>query len=76
MSATELADWTVSFVFDGEIIDLWCAKLVSHIGNQYVVTAETYNQKLWPQGQAYWGFVASKPFEQSVSIQNVQVSVP
>ncbi len=75
LGETELAGWTVSFTFDGEIIDLWCAKLVSHVGNQYVITAETYNEKLWPKGQAHWGFVASKPFEQAVSIQNVQVSM-
>lgn len=75
MGTSELAGWTVSFTFDGDIVDLWCAKMVSHEGNQYVITAETYNEKLWPQGQAHWGFVASKPFEQSVPIQNIQVSV-
>ena len=68
-----ISGWTVEFDFEGEITNIWCAKVVSHSGNHYVVEAESYNKNINANGQASFGFNATKTAGQKVSITNVSV---
>lgn len=69
-----ISGWTVEFDFEGEITNIWCAKVVSHSGNHYVVEAESYNKNINANGQASFGFNATKKKAgQKVSITNVSV---
>ena len=65
--------WTMSFDFNGEITNIWCAKIVSHVGNHYVIEAESYNKQLQSYGMATFGFCASKEENQQVTIENISV---
>lgn len=68
-----MSGWTVEFDFAGEITNIWCAKLVSHSGNHYVIEAEDYNKNVNAKGQVTFGFNATKTTGQKVSITNVTV---
>lgn len=72
-SKSSISGWTVEFDFEGEITNIWCAKIVSHSGNHYVVEAEDYNKNLDANGQATFGFNATKAAGQKVAITNVVV---
>jgi hypothetical protein len=54
-----LNPWRIEFDYDRSITDIWDAKLVSHVGNHYVIESASYNKTL-PVGQTVtFGFVAS-----------------
>lgn len=65
--------WTMAFDFNGEITNIWCAKIVSHVGNHYVIEAESYNKQLQANGTATFGFCASKEENQQLILENISV---
>ena len=51
--------WRISFELDAEIVNLWNARIVSHVGNRYVIEALSYNDTLAAGAVAGFGFQAS-----------------
>ncbi|MES9942146.1 MAG: PKD domain-containing protein [Candidatus Thiodiazotropha sp. 6PLUC2] len=51
--------WTISFKADFEIKKLWNAKLVSHSGNNYVLSGKRRNRIVKPDHEVTFGFIAS-----------------
>jgi hypothetical protein len=58
-SGAATTKWQVSFDFAGQITSIWDARIVSHVGNRYVVANESYNGALAAGGNASFGFVGS-----------------
>jgi hypothetical protein len=56
---TAIDGWTLVFDFEGEIVNLWNAEIVSHIGDRYVIQSASYNGTLAPGQSAGFGFQAS-----------------
>ena len=53
-----LADWTVSFDFQGEISSLWNGSIVGRQGSTYTVKGAGWNSTLAPGGSTSFGFGA------------------
>ncbi len=71
--SSEINDWKLEFDFDGKITNLWCAKIVSHTGNHYVIKPEDYNKTIPADGEVTFGFCAEKNSSQTGSITNIKV---
>ncbi len=56
---TPVTNWTLSFTWDRAITSIWDASIVSHTGNQYVITNAGWNANIAPGGTAPFGFNAS-----------------
>jgi hypothetical protein len=54
-----VTNWQLEFDFAGQIGDIWDAKVVSHVGNHYVLTNAGWNANIAAGGTASFGFVAS-----------------
>ena len=65
--------WTVEFDTTGTIDNIWCAQIVSHTGNHYVVKNMTWNATVWPGQTVSFGFILSKDASTSAAITNVTV---
>lgn len=50
--------WRVEFELDADITDIWNARIVSRVGNRYVIEGMSYNSELPDGGKASFGFVA------------------
>ena len=57
-SSATSTGWTASFDFDGEIIDIWNARIRSQDGSRYVIEDVDYNGAVAPGGSASFGFTA------------------
>ena len=68
-----VSGWKIEFDLAGEISNIWCAKIVSHSGNHYVIEAEDYNKNVSAGGQSTFGFCATKTAGQSASVSNITV---
>lgn len=55
----DIEDWTLEFVYDGEIINIWNAEIVSHEGNQYVIKNLGWNKTLEGNSSITIGFTAN-----------------
>ncbi|MEI7684911.1 MAG: cellulose binding domain-containing protein [Planctomycetota bacterium] len=55
--AAAVANWTVEFDFAASITSVWDGRIVSHVGNHYVVTNSGWNASIAPGGNASFGFV-------------------
>lgn len=53
---TALDAWTVAFEYDGDLVDIWNAIIVSRVGNLYVVASLAYNGRLDPGNTVSFGF--------------------
>lgn len=76
----EIGNWEIAFVYDGEIENIWHAKIVSHYDNVYVIKNAGWNQNINADGQVTFGFTAKfdgqKPEEPcSVDMQRVSEQV-
>lgn len=56
---TTINDWVLEFNFNGQISDIWNAKVVSHVGTRYVVQNAGYNGVLAAGASTSFGFTAS-----------------
>jgi hypothetical protein len=48
--------WTLAFDFAGQITSIWDAKIVSHTGNHYVVSGESWNNNVAAGATVSFGF--------------------
>ncbi len=53
-----IQDWTLEFDFAADISSIWNAKIVSHVGDHYIVTGASWNQDLSANGVTSFGFIA------------------
>ena len=51
-----VSNWTLSFNWDRAITQIWDGSIVSHTGNQYVITNAGWNGTIAPGGTAEFGF--------------------
>ena len=54
-----VSNWTLSFDWDRSITQIWDGSIVSHTGNQYVITNAGWNSTIAPGGKAEFGFNGS-----------------
>ena len=54
--ATAVDGWTIEFDFDRQITNIWNATIVSHVGNHYVIRAESWNRMISSGGSVSFGF--------------------
>ncbi|MCV0428998.1 MAG: cellulase family glycosylhydrolase [Roseibium sp.] len=54
-----LNGWTVTFDYPGEIVNIWNARIVSRVGDRYVVEAMGYNANVAAGGTVSFGFQGS-----------------
>ena len=57
--STAINNWTLAFNWDRSITSIWNASIVSHTGNQYVITNAGWNATIAPGGTATVGFEGS-----------------
>jgi hypothetical protein len=51
-----ISNWTLSFTWDRSITQIWDASVVSHAGNQYVITNAGWNSTIAAGGSVSFGF--------------------
>lgn len=51
-------NWKISFTYDGDIIEIWNAEILSHEGNEYVIKHPSWNKTLSAGETAEFGFIA------------------
>lgn len=73
-SSNAVSGWIVEFDYPDEITNVWCAKIASHKGNHYVITAEDFNKDISSKGSVSFGFNANKTAGKDCKITNVKVS--
>lgn len=49
-ASTDVNDWVIEFDFDRQITNIWNATITSHVGNHYVIRAESWNKKIGANG--------------------------
>ncbi len=52
-------NWTVSFDFDSDLVNIWNARVVSHVGSHYVLAGLDYDANLPGNGAVDFGFQAN-----------------
>lgn len=62
ISDKQVENWTLSFVYKGEITDLWNAEIVEHQGNRYVVKYMDYNRDVVKGAPVTFGLCADETF--------------
>ncbi|MDX2170952.1 MAG: cellulose binding domain-containing protein [Deltaproteobacteria bacterium] len=75
--ATALTNWVVEMDLAASITSLWDARIVSHVGQHYVIAGAAWNPHLAAGATLSFGFVAS-PFAiaSGVSVRGAGVSAP
>jgi hypothetical protein len=58
-SSTAISNWSLAFSFSGQITSIWDAQIVSHTGNQYVVSGASWDTSIAAGGSASFGFNGS-----------------
>ena len=58
-AATALNGWTIEFEYDGEIVNIWNARIVSRDGNRYVIENMGYNGSVGAGQTTGFGFQGS-----------------
>ncbi|ODU00866.1 MAG: hypothetical protein ABS79_02645 [Planctomycetes bacterium SCN 63-9] len=55
-TSTAINGWTLEFELAANITSIWNAKIVSHVGNRYVIQALSYNTTIAPGSTISFGF--------------------
>lgn len=58
-AATATNGWRLEFDLAADIVNIWNAVIVSHVGNHYVIEMAPWNGKIAPGGEVLFGFQAS-----------------
>ncbi len=58
-TASTTSGWTLEFDLDAEIVNIWNAVIVSHVGHHYVIQMASWNGTIAPGAAATFGFQAS-----------------
>ncbi len=56
---TSLSNWQLQFTDPDNITSIWDAKIVSHVGNTYVIQGESWDTSIPAGGSLSFGFVAN-----------------
>lgn len=56
---SNVANWRLEFDYTASISSIWDARIVSHVGNHYVIESAGWNSTLTAGGSVSFGFVAS-----------------
>jgi chitinase len=56
---TLIDDWTIKFEMPYDIVNIWNAEIVSHVGDTYVIRNASWNDKIAANGQVTFGFQAT-----------------
>jgi len=54
-----ISNWSLAFSFSGQITSIWNAQIVSHTGNQYVVSGASWDTSIAAGGSVSFGFNGS-----------------
>ena len=57
--STSVSNWQLEFDMARDISSIWNARVVSHVGNHYVVAGAAWNNSIAAGGSVSFGFVAS-----------------
>jgi len=58
-TATPLNGWQLEFDLDAEIVNIWNAVIVSHVGTRYVIQMAPWNGTIPVGGEVAFGFQAA-----------------
>ncbi|MCR5214036.1 MAG: cellulose binding domain-containing protein [Eubacterium sp.] len=61
---TQIEDWTISFSYKGQIENIWDAKIISHVNDRYIISAEDYNQNIKPNSSVSFGFITDENIDE------------
>ena len=56
---TNLSNWQLQFTDPDTITSIWDAQIVSHVGNQYVIAGDNWDNSIAAGGSTSFGFVAN-----------------
>ncbi len=62
-------NWKITFTYEGDIIEIWNAEILSHEGDEYVIKHPSWNKTLSVGETAEFGFIARA--EEDVDIDEV-----
>ena len=57
--ASAINGWTLEFDMAAEIVNIWNAVIVSHVGTRYVIRMAPWNGTIAPGGEITFGFETS-----------------
>lgn len=60
-SSASLSNWQLQFTDPDNITSIWDAKIVSHVGNSYVIAGDSWDASIPAGGSLSFGFVAGVP---------------
>ena len=58
-TATAMNGWRLEFDLAADIVNIWNAVIVSHVGTHYVIQMAPWNGKIAPGGEVTFGFQAA-----------------
>ncbi|MCE9553553.1 MAG: cellulose-binding domain-containing protein [Planctomycetes bacterium] len=58
-AATAMNGWRLEFDLDADIVNIWNAVIVSHVGTHYVIQMAPWNGVIAPGGELTFGFQAT-----------------
>src|SRR5436190_1788589 len=56
---TSLAPWQLAFDYTPSITSIWDARIISHVGNHYVIGGADWNKTVAAGGSVSFGFIGS-----------------
>ncbi len=59
VTATKMNGWRLEFDLAADIVNIWNAVIVSHVGTHYVIQMAAWNGTILPGGEVTFGFQAS-----------------
>lgn len=73
ISEDSIENWEIAFMFDGEIENIWNAKIVSHRDNMYVIKNAGWNQDIKADASTSFGFTVAYEGEKPEEPYNVDM---
>jgi chitinase len=72
--ATSIQGWTLEFDLAADIVNIWGAEIVSHVGSHYVIRAAPWNNTILPGAEISFGFqVTGSAVPTNVKLNGVAV---
>lgn len=68
-----IENWEIAFMFDGEIENIWNAKIISHSDNIYVIKNASWNQDIKADASVSFGFTVAYEGEKPEEPYNVDM---
>lgn len=71
--SSSISGWTIEFDMNAEINNIWCATIVSHTGNHYVISAAGWNNTISAGSNTNFGFTVTKSASTKLAVTNLTV---